>query len=134
MVEDLPNHLISRIFHEADLDIDTRRALRIRPGSVKRVMSSKAYSTLLHLCDARSKMWVASTLQTGRKIVGCCSSPMFTQEVQGRKQLSVVTIYVWDYGVCVMMRVDRLGYRLDIDEAFVIGSVFCDVQTGNLVP
>jgi hypothetical protein len=42
MNPDLPTHLISKILFHADLEIDTRRALRMRPGPVKRLISNNA--------------------------------------------------------------------------------------------
>ena len=133
VAETLPDHLISMILRDADLDIETRRALRLRPGSVKRVMAAAAYSALSDVLDARSKMWV-EFLRTGRTPLGKCRSPLLAQEVQGRKQMSYVTMYVRALGNGpVVMRVEKLVVLLDGSEAFVSGSLFCDVHSAAVL-
>jgi len=57
MNPDLPIHLISKILLHTDLEIDTRRALRMRPGPVKRLISTNAHTALAHLFEQRSNAW-----------------------------------------------------------------------------
>ena len=146
MNPDLPTHLVSRLLLDADLAIDTRRELRMRPGPVGRLLSTDARSKLAGLFDLRSRTY-ARFVQLKKagggacSALGGCDSPLIPQS-SPRESLSI-SLSVWDIDGRVLMQFEktllvepRPGSRLEHlgGVAYNRGSVHCDVQTGELVP
>ena len=137
MNPDLPNFVISDILYAADLDIDTRRALKMRPKSVKRLIDVDVYSTLTKLFDLRSKMWNKFAKQGSNSALGGCLGPIIPQP--DPRQTIEIDLTVWFIKGRVLMQIEKMlmvpaGPGSFSGQAYNRGSVHCEVQTGRLVP
>jgi hypothetical protein len=145
MNSDLPNHVVSNILIDADLCIDTRRALMMRPGPATRFISADARSTLASMFEVRSRAW---TRYVQLKNAGGNTTSALGGAIGPHVQLSpreslTISLDVWDVDGRVLMHFEKLllvearpGSRWEHlgGVAFNRGSVFCDVHTGELVP
>jgi len=135
----LPNHVVSKI-----LEIDKRRALLMRPGPVKRLISVDAYSTLANLFLKRSNMWARYSEHTKVNSNTFTSLSTFSSPriPQANSNESCIQICICDIGKSVLMQFEKLmfvaprpGSRWEFlgPVPYTQGSVHCDVQTGELV-
>jgi hypothetical protein len=58
MNPNLPHHLINIIIKQAELDIDTRMKLRVKPSKIKTDSSNKLFiDKMTEIHDRRAKLW-----------------------------------------------------------------------------
>ena len=127
MTTALPNHLILKILNYANLDIDTRLALRMRPGKVERLISDKSRG-LLHAFIA---------LRIRRNIHAFASSNIlcaFSCHIGQNKKIYVSVRFMNRSNRVVM----HFGKFTCIDRVHLLGgigqySVSCDVNTGEII-
>ena len=140
---DLPDHLIASILFAADLDVDARRALRMKPGRVERLITPDARTSLSLLFEQRSKRWSGrrSCPEGCRAALASCNGPSIPQHCP--RQTLTMCLSVWDIDGRTLMQFEKMltiqprpGSRWEHlgGEAYPRGAVHCDVHTGEVVP
>ena len=112
MNPEVPGHLVSKMLLDADLGIDTRRALRMRPGPVARLIPSDARSALARLFELRSLSYARFVqLEEAGGDASCalggCSGPPIPRPNRPRESLDV-SLEVWYIGGRVLMQFEKL--------------------------
>jgi hypothetical protein len=144
----LPDDVIRLIFKDAKLDIDTRKALRVKPG---RLTEDPAYDAVRERLKAthtrRLEMWKrsqAARMQDAFAPLEVINTPDI---VLGPRRHMYVTIEVWDLDDEVRMSIEAIEV-VDDDpedpsahllppgggEAFVRRGSYCIVPTGEACP
>ena len=136
MNADLPNHLVSSILYDAELEVDTKLALKMRPRTVKRLVPTESYSTLSKLFETRSKMWTQFVRyeKTDTHTALATFKGAVIPQMCPRETLHVSASIYYIHGE-VLMHFEKM---LNVEnnprtETYIRDAIYCDVQTGNTV-
>ena len=137
---DLPDHLIASILFAADLDVDARRALRMKPGRVERLISAEARSTLSLLFKERSRYMSdrRDAVERCLDILMSCHGPSITRLGPRKTMTMYMTVRTIDVRTVMhfekLLVIDEEWFRQKGGLPYIRGSVHCDVQTGEVFP
>ena len=134
----IPDHILSIIFKAADFDIDTRRALNMRPGDVKRYISKEAHENLFKFFETRVKQYKSPCEQTGDAIV------YFEKTIESHDRSDHnISIDVWErpyktrkdlkYVMRTFMSIQCKTISHTTLSSQSNSLIFCDVQTGEIL-
>ena len=117
MNPEVPGHLVSKILLDAYLGIDTRRALRMRPGPVTRLVPEDARSALARLFELRSLAYARFVQfeEAGGDVscaLGGCSGPPIPVPNRPRESLDV-SLEVWHIGGRVLMHFEKTRVAME---------------------